>query len=258
MNPARHMILAAAICCMAPAFATTLFFAGDSTLDDYRRKPHPPYASWGTELERHMKDGNKVDNHARSGASSKSFVEAGYWTNMLARVQPGDFVVIQFGHNDQKHSNEFYRTKRFTSVNGTYEEHYTRFVKDVRAKGATPMFATSIVRGTFDKAGKKLVDGKDRKYGTNLRSYAEAAIALGKKLNVDVVDMNALTHDLLEKVGKDESMKFFVISTGLVKGKDGEPSKDTTHPIKAGAEAFAKLFLDDVKARGLPVADLFR
>ena len=88
--------------------------------------------------------------------------------------------------------------------------------------------------------------------------YADAAIALGKKLNVDVVDMNTLTHDLLEKVGKDEAMKFFIISTGLVKGKDGEPKKDVTHPVKAGAEAFAKLFLDDVKARKLPVAALFQ
>ncbi len=256
MKTAARIFLLAAACCAAPTFATTLFFAGDSTLDDHRRKPHPPYASWGTELERHMKPGNKVDNHARSGASAKSFVESGCWDKMIALVRPGDFVVIQFGHNDQKHSNEFYRTKRFTSVNGTYEEYYTRFVSEIRAKGATPMFATSIVRGTFDSAGKKLVDRRDQK-GINLRSYADAAIALGKKLNVDVVDMNALTHDLLEKVGKDEAMKFFVISTGLVKGKDGEPSKDTTHPVKAGAEAFAKLFLDDVKARNLPIAKLF-
>ena len=101
------------------------------------------------------------------------------------------------------------------------------------------------------------MDGRDKE-GINLRSYADAAIALGKKLNVDVVDMNTLTHDLLEKVGKDDSMKFFIISTGLVKGKDGEPAKDVTHPVKAGAEAFAKLFLDDVKARKLPIAALFQ
>lgn len=257
MKTACYLFLLAVVCCAAPTFATTLFFAGDSTLDDHHRKPNTPYASWGTELERHMKAGNKVDNHARSGASAKSFVADGCWAKMIARVRPGDFVVIQFGHNDQKHSTEFYRTKRFTSVNGTYEEYYTRFVSEVRAKGATPMFATSIVRGTFDASGKKLVDGRDKE-GINLRSYADAAIALGKKLNVDVVDMNTLTHDLLEKVGKDDSMKFFIISTGLVKGKDGKPAKDVTHPVKAGAEAFAKLFLDDVKARKLPVAALFR
>ena len=260
-NTMRHILPAfvGILCCAtAPAFATTLFFAGDSTLDDNRRKPHPPYASWGTELELHMKAGNKVDNHARSGESAKSFVEDGYWTNMLARVAPGDFVVIQFGHNDQKHSTDFYRTMRFTSVNGTYEEYYTRFVADVRARGATPIFATSIVRGTFDESGRKLVDPRDETYGTNLRSYADAAVAVGRRLGVDVVDMNALTHRLLESVGRDEAMKFFVISTGMVRGKDGEPAKDVSHPIQAGAEAFAKLFLDDVKRRKLPVANLFR
>jgi lysophospholipase L1-like esterase len=252
----HSLFLAAAICCAASAFATTLFFAGDSTLDDHYRKPDVLYASWGTELERYMKAGNKVDNHARSGASAKSFVVDGYWDRMIALVRPGDFVVIQFGHNDQKHFTEFYRTRRFTSVNGTYEEFYKSFVSDIRAKEATPMFATSIVRGTFDASGK-LVDRRDEE-GINLRSYADAAVALGKKLSVDVVDMNALTHDLLEKVGKDDSMKFYFISTGLVEGKDGEPSKDTTHPVKAGAESFAKLFLDDVKTRKLPVATLFQ
>ena len=76
-------------------------------------------------------------------------------------------------------------------------------------------------------------------------------------LNIDV-RLDAVTDDLLEKVGKDESMKFFVISTGFVKSKDGEPAKDVTHPIAAGAEAFAKLFIDDVKARKLEVAALFQ
>ena len=128
MKTAYCLLLLAAVCCAAPASATTLFFAGDSTLDDHRRKPDTPYASWGTELERHMKAGNKVDNHARSGASAKSFVADGCWAKMIARVRPGDFVVIQFGHNDQKHSTEFYRAKRFTSVNGTYEDYKGRYL----------------------------------------------------------------------------------------------------------------------------------
>ena len=80
---------------------------------------------------------------------------------------------------------------------------------------------------------------------------------LAKELDCDYVDMNGLTRDLMERIGKDESMKFFVISTGLVKGKDGEPSKDTTHPVRAGAEAFALLFINDVKERKLPVAKMF-
>ena len=69
--------------------------------------------------------------------------------------------------------------------------------------------------------------------------------------------MNGLTRELMERVGKEEAMKFFVISTGYRKSMDGEPAKDTTHPCRAGAEAFARLFLENVKSRNLSVSELF-
>ena len=90
-----------------------------------------------------------------------------------------------------------------------------------------------------------------------LGSYRDAMKELAAELDCDYVDMNGLTRELMERVGRDEAMKFFVISTGLVRGKDGEPSKDVTHPVQAGAEAFARLFIDDVRRRGLPVAEMF-
>lgn len=233
----------------------TLLLAGDSTLDDHGGK-RPPYASWGTALEAYMKPGCKVNNFASSGASTKSFIESGKWAKLVAAVKPGDFVGIQFGHNDQKWSTPFYIEKRFADPNGLFRDNVRKFVAEVRAKGGKPILMSPIVRGTFGKDGK-LHDGVDKK-GISLSSYAKAMRELSEELKTDFVDMNRLTRDLLEKVGKEESMKFFVISTGLVKGKDGEPSKDTTHPIAAGAEAFAKLFIADVKSRGLEVAGMFR
>jgi len=235
---------------------TTFLLAGDSTLDDHGRKPRGPYASWGTTLEKSMKPGCKVDNYARSGASTKSFIASGQWSKLVAAIQPGDFVGIQFGHNDQKWSTPFYVEKRFADPNGLFRENVRKFVAEVRAKGGKPVLMSPIVRGAFGKDGK-LRDGVDKK-GISLGSYAQAMRELSVELKTDFVDMNRLTHDLLEKVGKDEAMKFFVISTGFVKSKDGEPSKDITHPIAAGAEAFAKLFIDDVKTRNLEIATLFQ
>ena len=113
-----------------------------------------------------------------------------------------------------------------------------------------------IVRGTFGKNGK-LYDNPNGK-GISLQSYRTAMRELSEELKTDYVDMNQLTRDLMNRIGKDESMKFFVISTGLVKSKDGEPSKDVTHPIAAGAQAFSKLFIDDVKARKLEIAEIFK
>lgn len=236
--------------------AVTFLLAGDSTLDDYGRKPRPPYASWGTTLEKSMKPGCKVDNYAKCGRSTKRFIAEGRWAMLVAAIKPGDFVGIQFGHNDQKWSNPTYLERTFADPNGLFRENVRKFVAEVRAKGGKPVLMSPIVRGTFGKDGK-LREGVDKK-GISLGSYAKAMQELSVELKTEFVDMHRLTHDLLEKVGKDEAMKFFVISTGLVKSKDGEPAKDVTHPIAAGAEAFAKLFIEDAKARNLEVATLFQ
>ena len=236
----------------------TLFFAGDSTLDDGGRNPtHYPYVSWGTELEQSMTAGNRVLNFARSGESTRSFVVAGLWAKLLADVQPGDFVAIQFGHNDQKRGTEFYRRERWADPKGLFREIVRGWVRDIRAKGATPILLSPICRGTFDKTGTRLVDPKDAADGVCLGSYRDAMRELAMELSCDFVDMNTMTKRLLERVGKAEAEKFFVISTGFVRGKDGEPARDVTHPVKAGAEAFARLFLADVRSRGLSVASLF-
>jgi lysophospholipase L1-like esterase len=246
------IFMAVSVCKAGPA----LLFAGDSTLDDYGRKPRPPYASWGTELEKHMKEGCKVDNYAKGGASTVSFIADGHWAKLIAAVKPGDFVGIQFGHNDQKCSSKFHLEKRFAPPDGKFKENVRRFVSEIRAKGGKPILMSPIVRGTFGKDGK--LRDYPNKRGISLQSYRKSMKELSEELKTDYVDMNQMTRDLLNKVGKDESMKFFVISTGLIKSKDGEPSRDVTHPIAAGAQAFSKLFIEDVKARKLEVAELFK
>ena len=234
---------------MAFLTAATLFFAGDSTLDDNGFRH--PYRSWGRETEFSMKAGNAVGNFAQSGASTKSFLADGRWARLIAAVKPGDFVLIEFGHNDQKKSTPFYLEKRYADPNGLFREIVRGWVKEIREKGATPILASPICRGSFEADGVHVVDG-------GLGLYREAMREMSVELGCDFVDMNALTRRLMERVGRKETEKFFVISTGLVKSKDGEPARDVSHPIKAGAEAFAKLFIDDVKARKLSVATLFR
>ena len=231
------------------ALAATLFFAGDSTLDDNGFRH--PYRSWGRETEFSMKAGNAVGNFAQGGASTKSFLADGRWAKLIVAVKPGDFVLIEFGHNDQKKSTPFYLEKRYADPNGLFREIVRGWVREIREKGATPILASPICRGQFEKDGVRVVDG-------GLGAYRDAMREMSAELGCDFVDMNTLTRRLMERVGRKETEKFFVISTGLVRSKDGEPAQDVSHPIKAGAEAFAKLFIDDVKARKLSVAALFR
>ena len=238
-----------------------LFFAGDSTLDDNGQSLagtlRDSYRSWGTALQEFMAAGCTVKNYAKSGASTKSFLKSGQWRTMIRDVKPGDYVAIQFGHNDQKRSSDFYLNERWCDPKGLFRENVRDMVKHVRDVGATPILLSPICRGTFDKEGKRLVDTTHASDDVCLGSYRDAMKELSAELDCDYVDMNGLTRELMERVGRDEAMKFFVISTGLVLGKDGEPSKDVTHPVQAGAEAFARLFLDDVLRRGLSVAEMF-
>jgi len=236
--------------------ASAIFFAGDSTLDDHQFRH--PYRSWGREVEFYLKSGNAVRNFAVSGASTRSFRDSGQWAKLIAQVKEGDYVVIQFGHNDQKRSTPFYREKRWSDPNGLFREIVRGWVGEVRAKGAVPILASPICRGTFAKDGKTLIDTTHSSDGLCLGSYRVAMSELSAELKCDYVDMNTMTKELMERVGKAETEKFFVISTGIVRGKDGEPARDITHPIKSGAEAFARLFVDDVRRRGLSVASLFR
>ncbi len=262
MEMVRLFLFGAALLGAAAASATTLHFAGDSTLDDagysLGGRIRAPYYSWGTQLQKSMKSGNAVANYARSGASTKSFAKSGMWAKLIAGVKPGDFVAIQFGHNDQKRSSEFYRNERWADPKGLFREIVRGWVKEVRSKGASPILVSPICRATFDKDGRKLVDVEHKSDGVCLRSYRDAMRELSEELGCDFVDMNNMTRDLMERIGRDAAWKFFVISTGVVRGKDGEPAQDVTHPIQTGAEAFAKLFLDDVRARGLAVSKLFK
>lgn len=243
--------------CALACGATTLFFAGDSTLDDHKRDTNCLYRSWGTTLEPMMKEGNVVDNRAASGRSTKSFINEKRWEKLVASVKPGDFVAIAFGRNDQKCDPGPRLEKVYAATQGLYKENLRKFVAEIRAKGGVPVLMSPIVRGTFDREGKTIVEHANA-CGERLGDYAIAAKEVAEELKADFVDMHALTRALLEKTGKEASMSFFMISTGKAKARDGESKRDVTHPCKAGADAFAKLFLDDVKSRKLPVAALFR
>jgi len=223
-----------------PAPKATLLLAGDSTLDEYGRNPSPPFASWGMVLESFMRAGCNVDNRARSGASTQSFISDGRWDSLVASIKPGDFVGIQFGHNDAK-----------VGV-AAYADYVRRYVADIRAKGGEPLLMSPISRGTFDDSGN-LYEAVSSN-GISLALFSETMRNLSVELGTEFVDMHALTYDLLENVGKAKSDSFFATSSRIYQNRD----TDFTHPIPAGADAFAALFIKDVKRRGLKVSRLFK
>ena len=147
----KKLILILSVLCLAFAAddfrPVHIFMIGDSTMANKPEKAIPEYG-WGQVLQHFFNDSVLVDNHARNGRSSKSFINEGKWKKVIAKVQKGDYVIIQFGHNDSKPD-----TGRHTSPFTTYKKNLEKFVNEIQEKGGIPILCTSIVRRHFNDNG---------------------------------------------------------------------------------------------------------
>ncbi|MBR4612399.1 MAG: exo-alpha-sialidase [Kiritimatiellae bacterium] len=209
----------------------TLFFAGASTLDEHGGD-ESKFASWGSSLRPFLREGCAIVNYGRSGRSTTSFIREGWWGKIVEALNPGDFVIVQFGHNDQKLDKPDVATPI-----PQYKENLRRMAADVREKGATPVFATPIVRLTYGQDGL-LTDHQ------HLDDWAEAMREVAKEDGVDLVDMREMTRKAANDAGEEEALTW-------------NAPGDRTHPAVKGARRYAQLFLHDAKRRGLAVAGLF-
>lgn len=134
----------------------TIRTIGDSTMADYEENT-TDVRGWG-EMLCHFVNSEKarVVNYARGGRSSRSFYEEGLWQNVMNDTRPGDYILIQFAHNDEKNNGEESEDGRGTAPWGQYKEHLEKYVDEARAKGATPIFVGPIVRRYFDKEKKHI------------------------------------------------------------------------------------------------------
>lgn len=221
-----------------------LFTIGDSTMS-YSSRPYDPSYDrgygWGQALDR-VFDTTRIEVHncARSGRSSKSFIDEGRWDKVLAQLRTGDYLVIQFGGNDQKED-----PKRHTDPETTFRDNFRRFIREARAKGAEPLLATSVVRRRFDRSGK-LIDT----YGP----YITAVEDVGRECGVPVVDLKTATWQLVEQAGPEGSKRLFnYIDPGVVERfPDGRA--DNSHWNYDGAYAVAQLFAAELRKAEHPLA----
>ena len=222
-----------------------LFTIGDSTMS-YNNKPYDPAYDrgygWGDALKRGFDTTRlEVRNYARSGRSSKSFIDEGLWDKVLAQLEPGDWLLIQFGGNDQKAD-----PKRHTDAETSFRDNFRRFIREAREKGAEPLLATSVVRRRFDKGGK-LIDT----YGP----YITAVEAVGAECNVPVMDLKTATWKLVEQAGVEGSKRYFNhIEPGVVE-RFPEGNADNSHWNYDGAYEVARLFSAELTEARHPLAD---
>ena len=210
----------------------TIHLAGDSTVaptDSGRTSGYEevPLLGWGDELAPFMDD--LVRNHAIGGATTASFRSEGRWEKLLAELRPGDTVVIQFGHNDQKEPDEL-------AAEGGYTDRLAQFVGEARANGARPVLATSVERRLYDG------DRPDAALRWSHGSYPAAVRALGHELDVPVLDLTAFTRWLYGWLGRDASAALFPHGAAAAAGLtvDDGLAGDNTHFTTEGARAVAR------------------
>jgi lysophospholipase L1-like esterase len=237
----RYLVLAVLLTAFGrPAATIDVYMIGDSTMADRPTPEKNPYRGWGQLLSSFFDDGVAVHNFAVNGRSTKSFIDEGKWAAVAAQLHRGDYLLIQFGHNDEKKED----STRYTDPHGSYRRNLERFVREARAKGATPVLFTSIVRRSFDAKGTLKATHGD---------YPQATRDVARELDVPLVDLEQTTGALVSSFGPTRSTSLF----GYVDpGKNEmypEGLKDDTHLSLAGATAVAKLAAEGLRATNLPI-----
>ena len=245
----------------------TIFTIGDSTMANKKLEGGNPERGWGQMLSRYFTDEITIDNHAVNGRSSKSFINEGRWETVLSKIQRGDYVFIQFGHNDEKDD-----PNRHTDPGTTFDANLKKFVEDTRAKGGIPILFNSIVRRNFGKADENAVanaikqddirNGIDPKApkdsieeGAKLidthGAYLVSPKNVAEELNATFIDLNSLTHKLVEGMGPEKSKELYLWVEPKTVPALPNGREDNTHLNIYGASVIAEMAVKAV-AEAIP------
>ncbi len=212
----------------------TLFLIGDSTLANKPYSGSNPEKGWGQVLPLYFKSGITIENHAVNGRSSKSFRDEGRWDTIQKKLNPGDYVLIQFGHNDQKKDSP----DRYADAETDYRSNLVRYITETRAKGARPVIATSISRRSFDEAGS-LKDSHGK--------YSEVVREVAAEYKVPLFDLHKRTADVIEQFGVERSKELFLHYKPGDYDKFPEGKEDNTHLSPTGAFKVADLAIVELR-----------
>ena len=224
---------------------TKIFWAGDSTVKQNNYTSFPQ-TGIGQAFALFIKQSIRIENYAQNGRSTRSFIAEGRLDAIDKRIGEGDFLFIQFGHNDEKKQDP----SRYTESFGSYQENLLKFIDVARKHGAHPVLITPLYRRKFNEDGRTLVEC------THL-DYPEAMIELGKRENVPVIDLCTSSKALIEQFGEKATRKWFMhVEPGIYPHfPDGK--EDDTHLQYEGAYRFSQLIAEDMKKLGGVYADLF-
>jgi len=218
-----------------PPKKITLWLIGDSTMANKEIKAYPE-TGWGMPFTYFFDSTVVVDNRAKNGRSTQSFIDEKLWQPVVDNLNEGDYVLVQFGHNDEVPTKKTYTTEQ------QFKNNLIRYVKETRAKKAIPVLITPVARRKFDSTGHIV--------GTH-EVYSEIVRVVAKQLNVPLIDLDKKSQALLEQFGPETSKLLY---NHLQPGEhpnypDGKA--DDTHFNELGARKMAELVLEGMREQKL-------
>ncbi|MFT4031552.1 MAG: glycosyl hydrolase family 28 protein [Siphonobacter sp.] len=214
-----------------------VFLIGDSTMAN-KPNPQDPERGWGQLLSKFVD--LPVHNHAVNGRSTKSFIAEGRWQKVLDELKPGDWVLIQFGHNDGKKED----STRYAAPQTLYRENLIRFIHETRAKGANPVLITPVMRRRFDEKGS-FIDTHGE--------YPAAVKAVAVEQKVPLLDLHTESRKLIEELGAEGSKKLFLWFKKGYYASRKDDIQDDTHFSEYGAAHMAALIAEAIRQQKLDI-----
>lgn len=220
-----------------------IFWAGDSTVACNKFNTYPQ-TGIAQAFDRYTREDVVIYNHAVNGRSTKSFIDESRLSTIYNEITKGDYLFIQFGHNDEKKTDP----ARFTEPFGDFIENLGKFVNVARNKGATPVFITSVERRLFDEKGVLLP--------SQHTNYVNGMKEAGKRFGVAVVDLFTMSRRFLEETGDEASKKYYLhFGKGIYDwAMDGKA--DNSHLSYEGALLYSGMIAKGLVELGEPYSDL--
>lgn len=217
----------------------TVFLAGDSTVANYPNA-RAPKAGWGQMMDDMFDEHITVKNEAVPGRSSKSFIKEGRLDRILNQIHKGDYLFIQFGHNDEKMGDP----ARYTEPTTTYKRYLKQYIDGSRKRGAIPVLVTPVERRQFSDDDQALAT-----HG----QYSVAMIEVGKEENVAVIDLNKKSRELFQQLGPEKTKDLFLFLNAGENHNFPKGVKDNIHFQEKGAYMMARLVVMEIKSQKLPL-----
>lgn len=218
----------------------TVYLAGDSTVVDQDKEP---WAAWGQMLPYFFGPGVAIANEAESGETIKSFEGERRFDKIMSTIKAGDYLMIQFAHNDQK------KGAGYVPADTDYKDYLRKYIAVARGKGATPVLVTSMNRRTFDAEGH---------ITPSLGDYPEAMRQVAAAEHVDLIDLNTMSRTLYEAMGPDGTLKAFVHYPANTFPGQTDELKDDTHFNAYGAYELARCIVEEIQREHLSLAAYLR